>query len=243
VETAGGNLAFQVLRRYAVGMSEGSESHHPPPIYTIGAVARMLDVSSSTLRSWEERYGVVTAQRSGGGHRLYSRDQVARLRFVKVQMDAGMQAGEAHRLLEERLAAGHSLDAQAPAADGRRLLVLLAERDAYAADLSEYFLRTEGYDVETTFDPDEAASIFAASAPQLVVVELLLMAGQGTRLVADIAQRGGRVLAVAPLDLEDEALDAGAEAFLRKPFDPLRLVSTVRDLMGTSALAGGPVTT
>jgi DNA-binding response OmpR family regulator len=30
-------------------------------------------------------------------------------------------------------------------------------------------------------------------------------------------------------------LDAGVDAFLRKPLEPLRLVSTVRDLIGTSA--------
>lgn len=210
------------------------------PIYTIGAVARMLDVPASTLRSWEERYGVVIAQRSGGQHRLYSRDQVARLQFVKSQMDAGLQAGDAHRLLEDRLAAGDRFDGHAPSLEEprSRLLVLLAERDRYAADLSEYFLRTEGYEVEATFDPDSALSTFTSLDPQVVVVELLLAGGQGMELVAGISQRGGCVLAVAALDLEDKALDAGAEAFLRKPFDPLRLVSTVRDLLGTSALVG-----
>jgi DNA-binding response OmpR family regulator len=30
-------------------------------------------------------------------------------------------------------------------------------------------------------------------------------------------------------------LDAGVDAFLHKPVEPLRLVSTVRDLIGTSA--------
>jgi DNA-binding transcriptional MerR regulator len=221
-------------------MSDAESSAEPSlhrPIYTIGAVARMLDVPSSTLRSWEERYGVVTAQRSGGRHRLYSRYQVAQLRFVTSQMDGGLQAGEAHRLLEERLASGERLDLPASSPDAPRLLILLAERDPYAAELSEYFLHTEGYDVETALDPDAAISVFASVAPQLVVVELLMVGGQGTQLVATIAKRGGRVLATAPLDLEEEALDAGAEAFLRKPFDPLELVSTVRDLLGTSALA------
>ena len=34
-----------------------------------------------------------------------------------------------------------------------------------------------------------------------------------------------------------EALQAGASAFLNKPIEPLQLISTVRDLLGTSALA------
>jgi DNA-binding transcriptional MerR regulator len=231
---------LKVVRSYYAGVAGAVSDGSSPdrPIYTIGAVERMLDVPASTLRSWEERYGVVIAQRSGGRHRLYSRDQVAQLGFVKAQMDAGLQAGDAHRLLEERLAAGDPFEDPAPPLDGprARLVVLLAERDPYAAELSEYFLRTEGYEVEATFDPDSARSAFASLNPPVVVVELLLEGGDGTELVADISGRGGRVLAVAPLDLEAAALDAGAEAFLRKPFDALRLVSAVRDLLGTSAL-------
>ena len=33
----------------------------------------------------------------------------------------------------------------------------------------------------------------------------------------------------------DEALAAGADAFLQKPLEPLKLVSTVKDLLGASA--------
>ena len=51
-------------------------------IYSIGAVARMLGVPTATLRTWEERYGVVMPDRSPGGHRLYTRDHVEQLRFV-----------------------------------------------------------------------------------------------------------------------------------------------------------------
>jgi DNA-binding response OmpR family regulator len=38
------------------------------------------------------------------------------------------------------------------------------------------------------------------------------------------------------LDLRDEALDAGASAFLLKPIDPLHLVATIQDLLGQSGL-------
>jgi DNA-binding response OmpR family regulator len=34
----------------------------------------------------------------------------------------------------------------------------------------------------------------------------------------------------------DAAIEAGADAYLRKPIDPLQLVSTVRDLLRSSAL-------
>ena len=36
-------------------------------------------------------------------------------------------------------------------------------------------------------------------------------------------------------DVTEQAFDAGADAFLRKPLDPLQLASTVRDLLRSSA--------
>ena len=70
-----------------------------PPVYSIGAVERMLGIAAATVRNWEERYGLVKPERSSGGHRLYSRTQVEQLRFVKQQLDGGLQPAEAHRLL------------------------------------------------------------------------------------------------------------------------------------------------
>jgi DNA-binding transcriptional MerR regulator len=69
----------------------------------------MLDLSATTIRTWESRYGLVTPERSRGGQRLYSRAQVEQLRFVCRQVDAGRRPAEAHRLLQERLARGDSL--------------------------------------------------------------------------------------------------------------------------------------
>ena len=45
------------------------------------------------------------------------------------------------------------------------------------------------------------------------------------------------LLAISTLATREAALEAGSDAFLLKPVDPLQLVSTVKDLLGTSALA------
>src|SRR6476619_2407501 len=84
------------------------------PLFSIGAVARMLDVSAATIRTWEARYGDVVPQRSEGGQRLYSRDQVEQLRFVKNEVARGRRPGEAHRLLAERVARGDSFGGAKP---------------------------------------------------------------------------------------------------------------------------------
>jgi DNA-binding NtrC family response regulator len=71
-----------------------------------------------------------------------------------------------------------------------------------------------------------------------VIIDLLISGGAGFRLSGEFAAKGtSQVLAVSAIDSADEAMRSGAAAFLRKPLDPLMLVSTVRDLLGTSALA------
>ena len=102
-------------------------------VYSIGAVARMLDVPVATIRNWEERYATVVPERSEGGHRLYSRDQVEELRFVAAEVSGGLSAADAHRLLGEQREAGQSVTSDGKSG-GPRLLVLLAERDPITRD-------------------------------------------------------------------------------------------------------------
>jgi CheY-like chemotaxis protein len=209
-------------------------------VYSIGAVARMLDVPAATIRNWEERYGTIVPERSPGGHRLYSRDQVEQLRFVAAEVLGGLSAADAHRLLEEQSEAGHPVMSAGPSG-GTRLLVLLAERDPVSAELQEFFLRTEGYDVNLAFAVGEAEEHWLESRPQLAIVELMISGGLGTELCRRLKQHDAEaVLAISVLEARDEALAAGADAFLQKPFDPLELVSTVKDLLGASALAARP---
>jgi CheY-like chemotaxis protein len=47
------------------------------------------------------------------------------------------------------------------------------------------------------------------------------------------------VIAVSALASRDQAIEAGADAFLLKPLEPLQFVSTVRDLLGSSAFLTG----
>jgi DNA-binding transcriptional MerR regulator len=207
-------------------------------IYSIGAVASIVDVPTSTLRAWEERYAVVSPERSHGSQRLYSRAQVEQLKFIKARMESGASAADAHRLLAQELAAGRVPAAVAEQLHEERPLVLLAERDSYAAGLAEYFLRTEGYEVVVALDATQATVQFAERSPRLVLLDLLISGGAGFRLLGEFAARGtAQILAVSVIDSADEAMRAGAAAFLRKPLEPLTLVSTVRDLLGTSALS------
>ena len=205
-------------------------------VFSIGAVARMLDIPTSTLRAWEDRYGVVSPNRSEGSQRLYSRSQVEQLQYIKDQIESGMSTADAHRILAQELKAGKL--PSTPVQDvTHKPLVLIVERDAYAANLAEYFLRTEGCEVAIALTAEQAKLYFDERAPDVVLLDLLMSGGAGFRLLADFATRPhARVVAVSAIDSADEALHLGAAAFMRKPLEPLLLVSTIRDLLGTSAL-------
>jgi DNA-binding transcriptional MerR regulator len=65
------------------------------PLFNIGVVTRVTGVPSATLHAWERRYGFPLAARTAGGHRLYSERDIARLRWVKSQIDMGLTVSRA----------------------------------------------------------------------------------------------------------------------------------------------------
>jgi DNA-binding transcriptional MerR regulator len=170
------------------------------PLFSIGAVARMLDLSAATIRTWETRYGFVVPQRSGGGQRLYSRDQVDQLRFVKDEVDAGRRPGEAHRLLAERVNRGDSFG-------GTRLRVLVAESRVGASTLLKELLGTDAFEVLLASDPASAERAFEELAPTVVVVDATDRDFEG--LAERIRAAGVKVLPIEllerPLALLDKA--------------------------------------
>ncbi len=202
-------------------------------IYSIGAVSRMLGISQSAIRSWEDRYGLVVPERSEAGRRLYTREQLDQLRFIKEQLEQRLSAADAHRLLAERQADVEPIVPRHTSTPAARLLVLLAESDRYAAQLNDVSLRAEGFDVEIATSAAEAEQKFASDKPALSIVELMISGGVGRELCQRLKKRRETpLLCISSLDLRDQALAAGADAFLKKPLDPLQLVSAVTDLIG-----------
>ena len=184
------------------------------PVYSIGAVARMVDVDPSTLRSWEDRYGLVVPARTEGSQRLYSRDEVARLRFIMGHLRSGVSAGDAHRLLAQHLDVPPDLGSggEQPTV----IVILLAERDRYAAELCEFFLRTEGYDVCLALEPAAAERLYVERRPNLSIVELMISGG-GLALVARLARDADiPVLAVSALALRDRGTRCRCECISRQ---------------------------
>jgi len=216
-------------KRYAEGMNRSI------PLYSISSVAKVLGVPVATLRTWEVRYGLVVPERSAGRHRLYTRDQLEQLKFVKAQMDEGASASDAHRLLQ----AGEHIPRPSPVRKPERTrqpLILIAEHDPFAAEMEEHLLKAEGYDVDVALGYDAAGRAVERHRPALVVLELLISGGLGLDLCRSLKHRSNAplVLAVSSLESGDRALEAGADSFLPKPLDPVEFTSAVKDLLESS---------
>lgn len=65
------------------------------PLYNIKAVVQATSISPSTLRAWERRYNMCQPERSESGYRLYSDRDIAIIRWLKAQVDAGMSISQA----------------------------------------------------------------------------------------------------------------------------------------------------
>ena len=70
-----------------------------PELYFISMAARLLDMHPQTLRKYE-RLGLVSPSRTVGSMRLYTSDELERLRLIKhLVEDAGVNLAGVQRLL------------------------------------------------------------------------------------------------------------------------------------------------
>ncbi len=86
------------------------------PAYTMGRAAEMIGVSHAFLRNLGEA-GLITPQRSAGGHRRYSRHQLQLAARVRILVDEGTPVAAACRIisLEEQLDAARQRLGRLPA--------------------------------------------------------------------------------------------------------------------------------
>jgi MerR family Zn(II)-responsive transcriptional regulator of zntA len=69
---------------------------------TIGKLAAVAEISTDTLRYYEEEGLIAPADRSASGYRLYDQDSVRRIRFVKQAQHSGFTLAEIRDLLALR---------------------------------------------------------------------------------------------------------------------------------------------
>ena len=202
-------------------------------VYAINATSEMTGIPVTTLRSWEKSFGVVRPARTAGGHRLYSQEDVERLRWLKAKIDDGVQPSVAHQLLERELGrVGAAMD---EAERRGAVMIMVAERDPITAELERYFLQSEGYDVRVVLDGRTAVQEAAAMQPDLIIVDVILPGVNGLQVCRDLKSNPATadipVVIFSILDVRERALAAGADAFLLKPLEQPALVDLIRDTL------------
>ncbi len=150
--------------------------------HRIGAVADATGLTTHTIRVWERRYRAVEPLRTAGGTRLYSAEQVERLRLLKQLTDLGHGIGAIASLPKDRL------------------LQLLPRKDASSAPewFDEQRVRAEFFDALEHLDVGALEAILGRATLELAPREVVL------RVAAPIAAELGERWQAGELSIGQE---------------------------------------
>ncbi len=195
---------------------ESVEPGSKPLLLRSGTAARLAGLSSSTLRIWEHRYGVVSPPRSPSGQRTYSMADVQRLRLIKQLTAEGHAIGTVANLdLDElgSLASGSRLSA----AGQQRVLVVghaAARKLKGRLGSSPVLVFDDLGDMESKVIVTGAADVLVVHVPSLQpttperilalrtvlpVVSVVVVYAFGTEAVAEALRAAGVIVRREPI--------------------------------------------
>ena len=119
-------------------------------------------------------------------------------------------------------------------------VVLVADDDDDILLLVTTRLLRDGFDVIQARDGDEALDLALAQRPAIAVLDVGMPGLDGLEVIrairADDATRGMRVLLLTAKAQESDVrrgFEAGADAYVKKPFSPADLSARVKELAGS----------
>ena len=69
-------------------------------IYPMGTVVKITGVAAPKLRFWETKYRLISPARDPMGRRLYSKNDVSRIKRVKEMLEQGLNLLVVSRMIE-----------------------------------------------------------------------------------------------------------------------------------------------
>lgn len=128
--------------------------------------------------------------------------------------------------------------------------VLVVDDNSQNLKLVRVLLETEGFDVRTAVDGEEALGELEGFTPRVILMDLQLPGMDGLeltrRLKADPARRDIAIIAVTAYAMkgdEEKARAAGCDAYVSKPIDIETLPRMVRDQLDRQRKSDRPLGT
>ncbi|MEW6367770.1 MAG: response regulator [Acidobacteriota bacterium] len=116
--------------------------------------------------------------------------------------------------------------------------VLVCDDEPYILESVSYVARKVGCEVYTAEDGVEALDVARAQRPDLIVLDLMMPGKTGFQVCRELREdpelKGSYVIILTARGQEsdqEEALKAGADEYLTKPFSPRALQQKIRDAL------------
>ena len=177
----------------------------PSDWLTLGQAARYLGVAQSTIRKWSDQ-GRLPAFYTPGDHR----------RFRRGDLDRFLGSSRANTVASSR--------------------VLIVDDDGGLRTFLRTALEGDGCVVREAASAEEGLAALDEELPDLILLDVEMPGMNGLEMLQRVRERHGVetipvVLFSGKVEAEDEAEEAGAQAFIGKPFDPAQLLASTRQLL------------
>lgn len=123
--------------------------------------------------------------------------------------------------------------------------ILVVDDDRALSEMLGMVLQSEGFLTENAFDGNQAVELFRTVRPDLVLLDLMLPGIDGIQVCQHIRNESGVpvIMLTARNDTNDvvRGLEAGADDYVVKPFNPVELIARIRARLREPQIEAGEV--